>query len=138
MSCLPEKPRVFSTSISTARAMRIPSSLSGHVLPLHGSEAREEVFDDAGHNVAYMGLVVRGRRAFEEHEGVTIPRLLESLLEDLMCLLPLIEDLELEVAEMDIRWAAGEIVCCSWIYQRRFLQAAIVPVLEFRVGSKTR
>ena len=48
------------------QAVAVPAGLAGHVVALHGLEAREDVLEDAGLDVVGAGHAVGGRRALVE------------------------------------------------------------------------
>ena len=61
----------------------VPAGLAGHVVALHGAEAGEEVLGHPRRDVADVGHVVGGRRAFVEDELAPGGGLGHGLLEDL-------------------------------------------------------
>ena len=54
------------------QTMGIPAGLTQDVLSLHGVEAGEEILDDAGLDVADVGLAVGRGRAIVEGEGLAV------------------------------------------------------------------
>ena len=83
------------------QAVGVPASLAGDVLALHGPEAGEQVFDDAGFDVADMGLAVGRGRAVEEGEVLPVLAKVEGLVDHVL-FLPQAGDLPLTGYEVQV------------------------------------
>ena len=68
------------------QAMGIPAGLAQHVLALHGLEARNQVLDGAGLDMADVGTAVRRGRAIKESEALSAVTMVEALLDDVVLL----------------------------------------------------
>ena len=82
------------------QAVRVPARLAGHAVAPHRLVAREQVLDDARHDVVHAGTPVRRRRPLVEHEQVLLGPFLDAAPEDVV-LAPELEDARLELGEAD-------------------------------------
>ena len=82
------------------QAVGVPARLAGHAVAAHRLVAREQVLDDAGHDVVDAGPPVRRRRPLVEHEQVAFGALRDAAAED-VALAPEVEDAGLERGEAD-------------------------------------
>ena len=84
------------------QTVRVPARLPGHAIAPHRLVAREQVLDDARHDVVHARTAVRRRRPFVEHEQVVLRPLLDAAPEDVV-LPPELENPCLELGEADTR-----------------------------------
>ena len=83
------------------QAVGIPTGFPGHHVALHGAVAGDHILDDAGENVADMGLAVGGGRAVVKDVGLPFFPQLHAFLED-MLLLPELQDFLFPLNEIQI------------------------------------
>ena len=81
-------------------AVGVPAGLPRDAVAAHRLVAREEVLDDAGHDVVDAGAAVGGGGAFVEDEEVVLGALLDAAPEDL-AVAPELEDAGLELGKAD-------------------------------------
>ena len=89
------------------QAVGVPAGLAGHAVAAHRLVAREQVLDDAGHDVVHTGTAVRRGRAFVEDEEVVLGTLLDAAPEDVV-VAPEVENAGLEFGEAHARVDGSE------------------------------
>ena len=73
------------------QAVGIPAGLAQHALALHGLVARDQVLDNAGFDMADMGLAVCGRRSVKEGKAFASIPVMIGLADDVL-LIPHLRD----------------------------------------------
>ena len=85
------------------KAMGVPAGLAQHVLALHGLEARDQILDGAGLDMADMGASVGRGRAVKERKAFRAVPAVEALFDDAL-FFPQAERFFFALHKLHVRW----------------------------------
>ena len=120
-------------------AVSIPAGFARDVASAHGLVAEEDVFEDAGENVAVVGQSVSGRRTFVEGELLLSLARFEAFLEDAVAL-PEVANRLFHAGEVDDGLGLSELSFGhDFLVGRRIFQCTGAGLLEGqRAGKRAR